>query len=89
MIHDIKNNMFRIITNNKLNFNVPKNTEILDIDILIKYKKLTDLNYSFHVIIENKNIEENIAHFKVEKLIGKFIIKLFNNLKEYIEGNVC
>ena len=89
MCHDSLNNIFTINTQNELDFEIPKNTEILEVDISIKYYKLSDLHYSFQVNIENKNVDENIQHFKVEKIVGKFIIKLFNNLKEYIEGNIC
>jgi hypothetical protein len=89
MIHNIEDNCFHIKTQKDLFFNIPNNTEMLDINILIKYIKTTDLNYSFSVTIENINSQINIKDFNLDKIIGKFIIKLFNNLKEYIEENIC
>lgn len=89
MSHDIENNCFHIKTQKEVFFNVPNNTEMLDINILIKYIKLIDSSYSFCVIIKNMNSQINIEDFNLDKIIGKFIIKLFNNLKEYIEENIC
>lgn len=89
MSHDKENNCFHIKTQKEIFFNVPNNTEMLDINILIKYIKLIDSSYSFCVIIKNMNSQINIEDFNLDKIIGRFIIKLFNNLKEYIEENIC
>ena len=32
---------------------------------------------------------EHLEDIGIEKMIGKIIIKIFNNLKEYIEKNTC
>ena len=86
MNHDIENNCFSIKPQEDLNFINPPNTEMLNIDVVIKYNKIDDSNYSFYVIID---LCKNIEDFNLDKIIGKIIIKLFNNLKEYIEGNIC
>lgn len=88
MNHNIENNCFYIKTQKNLLFNIPINTELLDIDVLINYNKLSHLDYSFSVVIQFPN-SININNFNLDKIIGKFIIKLFNNLKEYIERNIC
>jgi len=84
LIHDIKECAF--IINTKENIIVDENIELLYINALIKYKKITDNNYLFDVIIENE--EFDIEDIGIEKVVGKIIIKIFNNLKEYIEKNI-
>jgi len=84
LIHNIKENAF--IINTKENIIVDENIELLHINALIKYKKITDNNYLFEIIIENEDID--IQDIGIEKIVGKIIIKIFNNLKEYIEKNI-
>ena len=84
VVHNIKDKIFIINTNN--NLIVDENIELLHINALIKYKKITDNNYLFEIIIENEDID--IQDIGIEKIVGKIIIKIFNNLKEYIEKNI-
>ena len=84
LIHNMKENVFIINTNE--NIIVNENIELLHISALIKYKKITDNNYLFDVRIENEELD--IEDMNIEKLVGKIIIKIFNNLKEYIEKNI-
>jgi len=89
MIHDVEDNHFYIKPYKDLNFNIPDNTELLDIDVLINYSKTTHALYSFNVKIHIIDPKIKIEDFNLDKIIGKFIIKLFNNLKEYVERNIC
>ena len=89
MTHDMDNSCFYIKTQKDLVFDIPQKSELLNMDVLIKYAKLTESNYSFNVIIKVIDSQINIEDFNLDKIIGKFIIKLFNNLKEYIERNIC
>jgi hypothetical protein len=84
LMHNMKENAFIINTNE--NIIVNENIELLHINALIKYKKITDNIYLFDVIIENEELD--IEDMGIEKLVGKIIIKIFNNLKEYIEKNI-
>jgi hypothetical protein len=88
LIHDITNECFIIQTNNLLFMEIIKNTELLNIDIFFKYNKITDSRYLF-VIKVIKMDTEHLEDIGIEKMIGKIIIKIFNNLKEYIEKNTC
>jgi len=81
---DMKENSFIINTND--NLIVSENIELLHIKVLIKYKKTTENNYFFEIKIENEDFD--IEDIGIEKLVGKIIIKIFNNLKEYIEKNI-
>ena len=81
---DIKENYFIINTNDKII--VSENIELLHIKVLIKYRKITENNYLFEIIIENEDFD--IEDIGIEKIVGKIIIKIFNNLKEYIEKNI-
>ena len=84
LIHDVKECVFIINTNE--NLIISENIELLHIKALLKYKKITDNKYLFDVIIENE--DSDIEDIGIEKIVGKIIIKIFNNLKEYIEKNI-
>jgi len=88
MNHDTENNCFIIKSQNNIPFNISNNSDLLDLNILINYNKINQKNYSFDVIIKINDSQINIEDYNLDKIIGKFIIKLFNNLKEYIEKNI-
>jgi hypothetical protein len=81
--HDREKNCFTMNTNN----NVIENIELLNINISIQYQFIKDIQYLFYVKIQNID-SIDVEEFGIEKVIGKIIIKIFNNLKEYVEGNI-
>jgi len=83
--HDIDNNCFIIETQQYQQemekYNV-LNMDQLKPQILIKYIVNNDFNYDIHVNISNIIIQEKY----LQNLIGNIIIKLFNNLKIFINN---
>jgi len=86
--HDIINECFTIQTNKQLFMDIIKNTELLNIDIFFKYNRITNNKYSFEIKV-TKIDTEDLEDIGIEKMTGKIIIKIFNNLKEYIEKSIC
>ena len=86
--HDLTKECFIIQTNNELFMDIIKNTELLNIDVFFKYNKITNSKYSFVITVTNMDTT-HLEDIGIEKMIGKIIIKIFNNLKEYIEKSIC
>ena len=59
--------------------------ELLNLDIFIEYETTLE-QHNLLVTIQNNDIPEDLG---LENFISKIIIKIFKNLKEYLERQIC
>jgi len=80
--HDLINKKIHFQTKSPLLNNT---NELLNLDIMIKYENTLEQN-NLLITIQNNDIPEDLG---LENFISKIIIKIFKNLKEYLESQLC